>query len=149
MATALQQLATSLNVPAGCYLVITVHDELSFDVVCQATALVFGTFIPCPWPTPDMDTLVINATSTWQIANGMSAIVAFGKSLFANDVTMVDLTSMGFVKSCLKYGECDDGKFRAEKGLAWLDTIASIRKSADIGQFVVALPAVQSGTQPK
>lgn len=139
---ALQQLATSLNLPSGCYLVVTAHDELSFDVICTATTKVFGTFIPNPYsgPTPDMDTLVINAESTWEIGDGRAAVVAFGKTLFAGDGP-VDFEAMGFVMSCLQYGECDDGEFRVAKGIAWLDTIPSIRKWADVGQYVVALPA--------
>lgn len=127
---ALQQLATSLNLPSGCYLVVTAHDELSFDVICTATTKVFGTFIPNPYsgPTPDMDTLVINAESTWAIGDGRAAVVAFGKTLFA--------------------GDGPEDLFRAAKGLAWLDTIPSIRKWADVGQHVVALPAACNQWNP-
>jgi len=95
MAAALQQLATSLNLPAGCHLVVTAHDELSFDVIFIATTQVFGTFIPNPYsgPKPDMDTLVTNAESTWEIGDGRAAVVECTLFFSASLTLSVDSTA--------------------------------------------------------
>ena len=126
-----------MNLPKNCHLVITAHDELSFDVVCRDTGKVFCTFVPLPWPKPDIDTLVINGESTWYIPNGRDAIVAYGKMLFAGDEA-IDFESLGFVESCPPPGDDDDdGEFRAEKGLAWLDDINAIRGWCDMRQYII------------
>lgn len=135
-----QELADRLNLPPNCHLVITAHDELSFDVVCRDTGKAFCTFVPLPWPKPEIDTLVINSESTWSLPNGREAIVAYGKMLFGGDEE-IDFESLGFVESCPRFGECDDGEFRAEKGLAWLDDIRAIRGWCEIFQYVIALPS--------
>ena len=140
-----QELADRLNLPKNCHLVITAHDELSFDVVCRDTGKVFCTFVPLPWPKPDIDTLVIDGESTWSIPNGRDAIVAYGKMLFAGDEA-IDFESLGFVQSCPPPDVCDDGEFRAEKGLAWLDDINAIRGWCDMRQYIIALPS--SSRQP-
>ena len=140
-----QELADRLNLPKNCHLVITAHDELSFDVVCRDTGKAFCTFVPLPWPKPDIDTLVIDGESTWSIPNGRDAIVAYGKMLFADDEA-IDFESLGFVQSCPPPGVCDDGEFRAEKGLAWLDDINAIRGWCDMRQYIIALPS--SSRQP-